>query len=281
MRRDLSTKESSVKLASGDQLPLLGLGTWRLLGKECTQVVQEALQIGYQLIDTAHAYENHKAIGKALRKFPRESYFLTSKFTLDQIDLKKIPKGVEKACDTALKELGVDFLDLFLLHWPDHSKPLGEILLATQTLIQAGKIQNLGVSNCTTHHLRDILKAGVKVAVNQVEFHPYLYQKMLWEFCDKEKILLQSYRPLGKGALLSEPPFLSIAEKEKKTPAQIILRWLIQKKIPVVVKASSKAHLKENLAIFDFKLSGEEMAYLDGLHRDTRYCVVDAAEFEY
>lgn len=262
-------------------MPLLGLGTWRLSGTECHRVVQEALELGYRLIDTAHAYENHKAIGKALRKIPRDSYFLTSKFTLEQIDLKKITKSVEKSVDLALKELGVDHLDLYLLHWPDHHKPLGEILQAVQTHLKAGKIKQIGVSNCTIHHLKDILKAGVPIAVNQVEFHPYLYQKMLWEFCEKEKIVLQSYRPLGKGALLGEAPLKPIAQKEKRTVAQILLRWLIQKKIPVVVKASTTKHLQENLEVFDFTLSGEEMVYLDGLHRDTRYCVVEAAEFEY
>jgi diketogulonate reductase-like aldo/keto reductase len=277
----LRREKNSVILQNGFSLPLFGLGTWNLKGKECTEIVEDALVMGYKLIDTAHAYENHEAVGEALAAIPRERVFLTSKLFVDKVDSKQVKRDVQKSCDTALKDLDVDYLDLFLIHWPDRSKPLTEILAAMHELCKAGKVRSIGVSNFTIHHLQDLLNDGVVPHVNQVEFHPYLYQQELWDFCEKNEIALQAYRPLGKGALLKERIFEEIAEVYDKTPAQVILRWLIQKGIPTIAKASSRDHLEENLEAFSFILSPSEMKKIDSLGKEVRYCDTDWADFEY
>ncbi len=262
-------------------LPLVGLGTWQLKGKACTKAVLEAIEIGYRHIDTAHIYENHKDVGKGIKEFDRENLFLTSKISLDQVNPSKVEESVEKACNLALKELGTDYIDLYLIHWPDRKFPLVKIFQAMEKLASKGKILQAGVSNFTIHHLQDLLEAGCKPKANQVEFHPHLYQKDLLEFCHKEKIKLISFRSLGKGQLLNEPVFEKIGLKHDKSAAQVILRWLIQKKIPVIPKASSLEHLKENIDIFDFSLTESEMKKLDSLNMDKRFCMPDEPEFNY
>lgn len=263
-------------------IPLIGLGTWNLRGKECQQIAKMALEVGYQHIDTAFSYENHKEIGKAIKGFPREKLFLTTKFLLSLLDEKKIEKSLETICDLALKELKTEYVDLLLIHWPDRNYPLEAILSGMHALAQKEKIRFPGVSNYTQHHLQDAYNAGLVVPFNQVEFHPYLYQKELLSFCRLQGTQLIAYRPFGKGKLLvDEPLFAKIGAEHKKTPAQVVLRWIIQKKIPVVPKASSLAHLEENLHIFDFSLTPEEEGQIDKLHKNLRYCMTEWAEFDY
>jgi 2,5-diketo-D-gluconate reductase B len=263
------------------ELPLVGLGTWQLRGRECTRVVRKAISMGYRHIDTAHVYENHAAIGKALKDFDRSHLFLTSKIALEQIDLRSIASSVEKACDLALKELDVDYLDLYLLHFPDHTLPMAKIFKAIDKLVKKKKIRRAGVSNCTVHHLKDLLKEKCHPSANQVEFHPYLYQKDLWKFCRSQEIRLIAYRSLGKKQLLSDPVFKRIGKKHGKSPAQVILRWLVQKEIPVIPKAASEKHLRENLEIFEFTLTKAEMLEIDRLNKFKRFCMPDLAEFNY
>lgn len=261
---------------------MIGLGTYNLLGKECGQIVKEALDIGYRHIDTAHVYGNHSVIGKAIKDFEREKLFITSKIALDQIEDKDVEGSVNKACDLALSELNTPYLDLYLIHWPDRKRPMKEILAAMNGLFTAGKIRHVGVSNYTIHHLQDGMNAGLKIEANQVEFHPYLNQKELLEFCKKKQIRMIAYRPFGKGKLLQENPlFNEIGGKYHKSGAQVILRWLVQKDIPAIPKASSKKHLAENFSIFDFALSEKEMQSIDELNKNHRYCDPDCAEFNY
>ncbi len=275
------TKVPSISIKGGKKLPLIGLGTWELVGKACTYVVEKALDLGYSHIDTAHLYQNHAAIKKAIKKISRDKIFITSKLILDQIDFKRCEESVDEICNLALKELGTDYLDLYLLHRPDRSKPMKEVLQAMHLLAEKGKISYFGVSNFNIHHLQDMLNAGIQPSANQVEFHPYLYQKALWDFCKSHQIQLIAYRPLGKGALLAEPLLQEIGAKHKKSAAQIALRWSVQKGIPVIPKASSEKHLKENLNIFDFKLSDEEMSLLDRLNRNQRFCKPEWSDFDY
>ncbi len=263
------------------KIPPIGLGTWELRGKECTKVVEEALQLGYRHIDTAHVYENHKDIRQAIADWDRDSLFITSKLSLDQVDQDQVEKSVEKAIDLALHELGTDYLDLYLIHWPDRAYPLTQIYRALEKAREKRKIHVAGVSNFTLHHLEDLLKEGCKVEANQVEFHPYLYQKTLWDFCKSHAIQLVSYRSLGKGKLIHEAIFKEIGSRYQKTPAQVILRWLVQKEIPVIPKASSKKHLQENMEIFDFALSDEEMSQLDSMNQNKRFAMADEPEFNY
>lgn len=194
----------TVTFDSGIEMPIVGLGTWLLNGKECERAVKMALDLGYRHIDTAHLYNNHKEIGKSIQGFPREELFLTSKFLIDQLRSFRGGNKVEQSCDLAIDELRCDYLDLFLIHFPDRSQSMAALLKEMEKLIAKGKVRAIGVSNFTIHHLQDLLKEKARFSVNQVEFHPFLYQKELLEFCKKHEILLVSYRTLGKGELLKE-----------------------------------------------------------------------------
>ena len=265
------------------KLPLIGLGTWELNGAECTEVVRMALEFGYRHIDTAHAYHNHAAIKKGIAGFDRAELYLTSKLSIeDQVHLNDVEGSVRAACEQTLTELGVEYLDLYLIHWPRAGFDLNQIFTAMGKLALEGKVRQVGVCNYTVNHLRDLLKTGAQPVVNQVEFHPYLHQKELLDFCHINQIQLVSFRPFGKGKLLSiEPLFQQIGDCHGKTGAQVILKWLVQKNIPVIPKASSRKHLEENIQIFDFTLSDVEMAQLDQLDRGKRFCKADSPEYNY
>jgi diketogulonate reductase-like aldo/keto reductase len=263
------------------QIPLIGLGTWELTGKECTNTIKQALDLGYRHIDTAHVYENHQAVQKGIHGWKREELFITTKLSLDQVNFDKIEQSVEAACNLALKELDIDYIDLYLLHWPDHKKPLSKVFKAMELLAASKKVLHVGVSNFTIHHLEDLRKDLCHPAANQVEFHPHLFQKELLDYCNQHKIKLIAYRPLGKGKLLQDPLIHKLAKSHAKTPGQIALRWLTQKNIPAIPKASSLEHLRENLHIFDFSLTPQEMHELDMLHRNLRYCSPEDEEFRY
>lgn len=265
------------------ELPLIGLGTWELRGVECTRVVQSALDLGYQHLDTAHIYENHQAIRKAIQGRDRTRLYLTSKIAAgDQVNPANVKDSVRKACEQALQELGTDYLDLYLIHFPNRAVPLEQVFLSMEALREEGKIIRAGVSNYTIHHLEDLRKAGGKPFANQVEFHPYLDQKELLDYCRAHQIRLISFRSFGKGKLLKEEPlFDAIGSKYHKTGAQVILRWLIQQEIAVIPKTTSPKHLKQNLEIFDFSLTEEEMKKLSDLNQNKRYCLTNNPEFEY
>ncbi len=265
------------------ELPHVGLGTWELRGDECIKIVEIALDLGYRHIDTAQAYKNHRAIAKAIKNFDRKKLYITSKIELEkEVDIQSPVTSVRNACEKALKELDTDYLDLYLIHWPEPNFPLGKIFETMEKLVSEGKILKAGVSNYTIHHLEDLRKIGCTPFANQVEFHPYLYQKELLNYCQSHQIQLISFRPFGFGKLIHEEPlFKQIGDKYSKTGAQVILRWLLQKNVPVVPKASSKKHLRENLQIFDFSLTEDEMAQLDGLNRNQRYCMPDDPRFLY
>lgn len=262
-------------------LPFVGLGTWLLKGKECTNTVKEALHIGYRHIDTAYAYENHKAIKEGIKDFPREELFITTKLALEQVDFKTVKNSVEKACDAALSELGLDYIDLYLIHWPDHELPHHLVFQEMQILKEKQKVKFIGVSNFTIHHLQEYEKLKLHPSVNQVEFHPYLYQQELLQYCQAHGIRIVSYRPFGKGKLLTVPLLQEISLQYNKTASQVILRWLIQKKIPVIPKAASGKHLKENLDVFDFVLTNTDVAKIDALNKNIRFCQPEHKEHSY
>lgn len=264
-------------------LPRIGLGTWDLRGEDCVKAIQMALDLGYRHIDTAHLYQNHQEVARAIRGFDRKKLFITTKLDIgEQVDPKNPEISVQKACEKVLRELNTDYVDLYLIHYPDRNFPLDSIYRSMVKLIEQKKILRAGVSNYTIHHLQDLANAGYVPFVNQVEFHPYLNQQALLDYCRSHKIELMSYRSLGKGKLLSEDPiFVTIGTKYHKTGAQVLLRWLIEKGISVIPKASSAEHLRENIEIFDFSLASEDMATLDSLDKKKRYCDPDDTEFDY
>jgi diketogulonate reductase-like aldo/keto reductase len=254
----------SLTLKNGVKMPVLGLGTWQLEGKECVEAVQAALRLGYTHIDTAEMYGNQREIGVAIRGHDRKRLFITSKVWYTH--LRK--KDVIAACTQTLKELGTPYLDLYLIHWPNSAVPLRETFEALKELYDDGKVRAVGVSNFTVRHVEEALKASkVDICVNQVEFHPLLYQQELLGFCDKHHIRLTAYSPLGRGAVLKDATVAEIAAKHGKTAAQVALRWLYEKGAIVIPKGSSEEHLRENMAIFDFELTKEEAERLDSLSR--------------
>lgn len=253
----MSDKNFNIKLQDNNEMPVLGLGTWRLSGRECISIVQKALEFGYTHFDTAQMYGNESEIGKAIKGFEREKLFITSKVWYDQLSYKNLIY----ACENSIKSLNTSYLDLYLVHWPNSRIPMKETFSAMSDLIERGLVKSVGVSNFTISHIENALKvSSVSIVTNQVEFHPYLYQKELLEYCTKHKIILTAWAPLARGLIFNDSTLKRIANAHKKTIAQITLRWLIQKNLIVIPKASSEKHLQENISIFDFSLSKDEIA---------------------
>ncbi len=274
-------KISTTLLSDGHSIPLLGLGTWELRGEECTNVVREAVNLGYTHFDTAHIYENHQAVAKGLEGQRREKLFLTSKIADSQIDFGRSRGCIKEACDLALKELNTDYIDLYLLHSPNRKKPIEKIAEDLSRLMEVGKVRSIGVSNFTKRHLSDWFHAGGEAVVNQVEFHPELFQKELLDYCNEWKTKIISYRSLGKGKLLENEDLCVLAESLGRHPALVLLRWCIERQIPVIPKTTSYQHLKDNLEVFSFSLNAEQMRTLDQLNIDKRYCMNDSIDFDY
>ncbi len=265
-----------LKLNDGVEIPTLGYGTWQLEGDVCVKGVQAALESGYTHIDTAQAYYNEIQVGEGLRNTPRQKYFLTSKLWREFFD----EKAIEPSVDKSLKELGVDYLDLFVVHWPDKNHML-DIVGTMHKIKEKGKIRSVGMSNCTTHHLQDLIDNGIGVSLNQVEYHPYFQQKELAAFCKKQNIHITAYSPLGHGRVFKDPVLKEIGEKYGKNPGQVSLKWLLQSGFITIPKASTVEKLKQNLLLFDFELSPEDLKKIEGLNENERQLFPDFNEFDY
>ena len=268
------------KMDDGNEIPMIGLGTWEQAEeKTCIDAVKAALEVGYTHIDTADIYGNHEYIAKAIKGKVREKLFITTKLCYEFMD----PKLVESEADKALMQLDLDYLDLYLIHWPDRTKPMAEILYEMSKLKDKGKVKSIGVSNFTINHLTDLLNQKLKFEINQVEYHPLLNQVELLEFCNRHAISLTAYCPIARGLVYDDPDLKSIGLKYRKNPGQIALRWLLQKDMIVIPKATSKEHLKENFEIFNFTVHEEDMKKIDKISqiRPKRIINPDFADFEY
>ena len=250
------------KLADGNQLPMLGLGVWQVPdGPECVNAVRWALELGYRHIDTAQAYGNEASVGKALRDsgVPRDEVFITTKFYPGRRD----PAA---EAEQSLRRLGVDQVDLYLVHWPQ-----GGPLRAWPGMEQArerGLAKSIGVSNFGVRELEQVIAAGtVPPTANQVQFSAMEYRRALLAECQRSGVVLEAYSPLGTGRHLSNKVVAGIAARVGRTPAQVLLRWCLQHGIPVIPKSTHRERIEENARIFDFDLSAEDMAELDGLDR--------------
>lgn len=261
--------DTKVKLNNGVEMPIFGLGTFQMRsGKETEQAVLYALEAGYRLIDTAQMYGNEEDVGEALRKsgISREEVFITTKLWNSEHGYQK----ALNACEESLEKLGLPYVDLYLIHWPVQGLR-NETWKAMQTLLEKKKCRAIGVSNYMIRHLEELLANSDKIpAVNQVEFSPYLYQKELLDFCRSHKIQLEAYSPLTKGHKLSDPQLVMIAEKYSKSPAQILIRWVLQKDMVVIPKSSNKERILENADVFDFEISPDYMSLLDSLNQSLR-----------
>ncbi|HIU32791.1 MAG TPA: aldo/keto reductase [Candidatus Caccousia avistercoris] len=254
-------------LHNGVKMPMAGIGTFLLTPDEAEASVLSALQCGYRLIDTANAYVNEKAVGRAIKRsgLRREEIFLETKLWPSFYEQ---PDAVEKT----LQRLDTDYIDLLLLHQPAGNYMAGYRLM--EKACQEGKVRAIGLSNFTAEQIREILAAcQVKPAVLQTEVHPYSQEKELKKFLQKEGMVIQAWYPLGHGdrALIQEPLFAELGEKYGKSSAQIILRWHIQDGNIVIPGSKNPAHIKDNFDLFDFSLNPEEMARISAMDRKKRY----------
>lgn len=259
-------------LNNGVRMPWLGLGVWQVEDPaQLEYAVGKALEAGYRAVDTAAAYGNEEGVGKCIQKsgIRREELFITTKLWN-----KPQRKGYDaslKAFEQSRKLLKLEYIDLYLIHWPVKEKYI-ESWKALIHLQKEGFVRAIGVSNFKIHHLQDIIsETGVVPAVNQVELHPWLTQKPLLEFCKKNGIQVEAYSPLMHGHLGEITELEGIALKYGKSPAQIILRWDLQNKVAVIPKSVHEDRIVQNSSIFDFELSEEEMEMIDGMNRDARF----------
>jgi 2,5-diketo-D-gluconate reductase B len=252
----------------GTRVPRLGFGTWLITGPEATEAVRDALQIGYRHIDTARAYENEREVGRGIADsgVPRDEIFLTTKVPHDEASADQ----VERAAEESLERLGVDRLDLLLLHWPSPDVPLEETLKALTAVRDDGRAAHIGVSNFPAGLLQQALDLA-PVFCNQVEYHPFLDQGRLLELARANDVLITAYSPLAHGKVPDDDTLRRIGEAHGKTAGQVALRWLLdQDHVSPIPKASSHERRQENFDVFDFELSAEERAEIDALPKDVR-----------
>jgi diketogulonate reductase-like aldo/keto reductase len=279
MIADLLTMQSRITLNNGVEIPRLGLGVYQSSPGRITQhTVRYALNIGYRHIDTAYIYVNELDVGKAVHEsgIQREEVFVTTKlWNTNQLGYE----SALQACKESLQRLRLNYVDLYLIHWPVHG--IGnntiEIWKAMVHLLIDGKARAIGVSNFSIDDLRDILQdSDVVPAVNQVEFHPFLYQKDLLSFCEKNSIQLEAYSPLTRGMRLNHPAIVDIAKRyDNKTPAQILIRWSLQHNLVVIPKSIHEDRILENSQVFDFELAAEDMNLLDSLNENLQTVFLD------
>jgi methylglyoxal/glyoxal reductase len=261
--------EDTVRLNNGIRMPKVGLGTWKSAdGQEAETAVREALALGYRHIDTAAFYKNEQSIGRALRDsgVPREKLFVTTKVWNDDLRSGQVVQAV----DASLKRLGLEYVDLFLIHWPVKDKFV-DAWRMLEDVYRQGKTRAIGVSNFLAHHLDELAAtASVTPAVNQVEFHPWLQQSDLLARCKQSGIVFEAWSPLMQGKVGEVNELVEIGKSHGKSPSQVALRWAVQKGVVVIPKSVKRERLRENAAIFDFDLSNDEVATIDRLDQAKR-----------
>lgn len=258
----------TIKLNNGVSIPVLGFGTYKLQdGVDAFDSVSYALEVGYRHIDSAKIYENEKSVGEAINSsgIRREDIFLTSK-------VWNTDRGYDntlKAFDNTIKNLNVDYLDLYLIHWPKDLN--SETWKALERLYNEKRVRAIGVSNFKEHHLEDLFKtSNIIPSINQVEFHPELTQPNLREFCKRRGIVLESWSPLMRGKIFQIKTLNELSKIYNKSEAQIVLRWNIQLGVVTIPKSSTKERIKENFDVFDFEISENHMEMINSLNKNLR-----------
>lgn len=260
--------QSYTVLNNGNKMPLLGLGVYKMHGHEAEEAVTTALEIGYRLVDTAASYGNEKEIGNAIRSstIPRDEIFVTTK-------VNNPDQGYDNtliAFDESMKKLDIEYIDLYLVHWPIKGKRK-ETWQALEKLYNNNQVKAIGVANYLVPFLKELeTYSTITPVVNQVEFSPYLFLKDLMDYCKEQNIQLQSYSPLTRGKKFRDPALVNIADKHDKTPAQILLKWNLQHGVSTIPKSSNHKRLQENFDVFDFTLDEEDMNVLDNLNENFR-----------
>ena len=261
-----------IMLNNGQKIPQFGFGVFLVKPQDTFDAVTTALQAGYRHIDTAQMYGNEAEVGKAISKFEldRSEVFVTTKLSNDA----HRPDDARRAFDRSLEILGFDYIDLFLIHWPLPARYDGDYVSTWQTLeefYRDGRARSIGVSNFQPHHLRRLHgESEITPAVDQIEVNPYLTQDEARRFCADHLIAIEAWSPLARGHALGDPTIKAIAGKHGKTSAQVILRWHIERGDIVFPKSVTPARIRENIDIFDFELSGEEVEAISALNRDER-----------
>jgi diketogulonate reductase-like aldo/keto reductase len=261
--------ETKIKLNNGVFIPQLGVGTYQINDKkQLLQILQWAFEYGYRHVDTAKAYGNEAWIKDAINQseLSREEIFITSK-----LSVKDQREGTTKtAVDESLELLGVDYIDLYLIHWPVTGKWL-EAWKVIEEMYQRGKMRAIGVCNCKVHHLEQLMNiAQVKPAVDQMEFNPLMQDYDTYHFCKDNEIAFEAWSPLGNGTLIKHPSICAIGKKYGKSAPQVIIRWLLEKNIIIFPKSLEEFMLKENSEVFDFSLTAEEHEWIDSLNENKR-----------
>jgi len=256
-------------LSDGNQMPMLGLGVWQVPnGAACVNAVRWALELGYRHIDTAQGYGNEESVGRALREsgVPRREVFLTTKFYPGSRFFPWRHYDPVAAAEQSLQRLGVNQVDLYLVHWP-HGDPT-RVWPRMERARELKLARSVGVSNFSTNELEDVMTAGtIPPVVNQVQFSPLEYRRTLLDACRRRNIAIEAYSPLGTGRHLSNETVVRVAQRTRRTRAQVLLRWCLQRDLPLIPKSTHRERIAENAQIFDFVLSDEDMAELDMLDR--------------
>ncbi|WHX47000.1 aldo/keto reductase [Paenibacillus woosongensis] len=265
--------QDKTTLHNGVKMPWFGIGVFKVEeGPELVHAVKTAIKHGYRSVDTAAIYENEEGVGLGIREgmkeagISREDLFVTSKVWNADLGYE----STITAYETSLNKLGLEYLDLYLIHWPVQGK-YKEAWRALETLYKAGRVKAIGVSNFQIHHLKDLMQdAEIKPMVNQVEYHPRLTQKELQSFCQEHGIQLEAWSPLMQGQLLDEQVLKDIANKYDKSTAQVILRWDLQNGVVTIPKSTKEHRIVENATVFDFELTKEEMERINDLNQNYR-----------
>lgn len=268
---DFKSLKDTFTLSNGYKIPCIGFGTWQTPdGETAVNAVKEAIKLGYKHIDTAAIYGNEKSIGKAIKEIGinRDELFITSKVWNKERGYKTTLKAFEKT----LNDLCIDYLDLYLIHWPasvNQFKDWDNINLETwramTELYKAGKIKSIGVSNFMPHHLKSLMETEIKPMVNQIEFHVGFMQEETFKYCNDNNILIEAWSPLGTGKMLDNETLKEIANKYNKSIAQLCIRWCLQNNTLPLPKSVTPSRIKENTEIFDFVISDEDMKKINSM----------------
>src|SRR5882724_4086889 len=250
--------------ANGARIPAIGLGTWELRGRTCARLVEQALKLGYRHIDTAQVYENEREVGEGLRASgaKRDNVFVTTKVWTTHF----APNDLERSTKESLAKLRLSEVDLLLLHWPNPQVPLQETLGALAHVKKLGMCRHIGVSNFNVALIEEAVAACPEpLACDQVEYHPYLDRAELLEACARHRLALVAYSPIDKGRIKSDRVLARIGDRYRKTAVQVCLRWLVQQNVSAIPRTSKLERLQENLDIFDFELSDEDMREISAI----------------
>lgn len=264
-----------IEFYNGNQMPMLGLGTFRVENDDtCKEAVKHAIESGYRSIDTAKVYGNEEQVGQGIKEglestgLNREDIFVTSKLFFEDFGRK----NVAQAYETSIQKLGLDYLDLYLVHWPGTNEAIMiDTWKGMEDLYKDNKVKNIGVSNFNPDHFEALLaQVSIKPVINQVEFHPYFTQEKLRKYLEAQNIYMESWSPFMNAQILNDETLNEIGKEVNKTAAQVIIKWNMQHNVVVIPKSVTSSRIEENIDVFDFELSADQMKRIDDLNKDQR-----------